>query len=407
MKVDIVIGANYGDEGKGLFTEFLSKSSDNSIVVLANGGSQRGHTVNDPTYGKHVFHHFGSGTLAGVPTYFAKSYLLNPMQFVKEKDELEAIFRTKNVELDSPNSLLTPTRNVVSYRDHDCFVQLPVDIALNWHIEKCRGERRHGSVGCGIWESTYRVKYSGDSFIKLRLGDIVNLSYKDQIRILKDHSYQYAIDRCKQESVSTKIDLLDIFLSDGFIDHYIADAKRMYNECKEMPFDKLKNFDHLIFENGQGLMLDQYYNANDLDNTTPSYTGSIAIANMLQNFDGMIHEVDLNYISRTYLTKHGAGKFDAECAGMNFKDSTNIWNEWQEGLRFGELDYAKLLKRIDLDFNYFRKFYTKSTNVLKNIVFTHCNEIGMKDIDMSNANIANAFISSTDLAKDICSAQNL
>ena len=80
MKVDIVIGANYGDEGKGLFTEFLSQSPDNSIVVLVNGGSQRGHTVNDPTYGKHVFHHFGSGTLAGVPTYFAKSYLINPMQ---------------------------------------------------------------------------------------------------------------------------------------------------------------------------------------------------------------------------------------------------------------------------------------------------------------------------------------
>ena len=120
----------------------------------------------------------------------------------------------------------------------------------------------------------------------------------------------------------------------------------------------------------------------------------------------MIHKVDLNYISRTYLTKHGAGKFDAECTGMNFKDSTNIWNEWQEGLRFGELDYVKLLERIDLDFNYFKKFYTKSSNILKNIVFTHCNEIDMKDIDMTNANIANAFISSTDLAKDICSAQN-
>lgn len=85
MKVDVVIGANYGDEGKGLVTEFLSSSSENSIVVLANGGSQRGHTVNDPVYGKHVFHHFGSGTLRGKPTYFAESFLLNPMQFVKEK----------------------------------------------------------------------------------------------------------------------------------------------------------------------------------------------------------------------------------------------------------------------------------------------------------------------------------
>ena len=67
VNAELVIGANYGDEGKGLFTEFLSKTCQNPIVVLANGGSQRGHTVNDPVLGKHVFHHFGSGTLASRP----------------------------------------------------------------------------------------------------------------------------------------------------------------------------------------------------------------------------------------------------------------------------------------------------------------------------------------------------
>lgn len=405
MNIDIVIGANYGDEGKGLFTEFLSKSSDNSIVVLANGGSQRGHTVNDPIYGKHVFHHFGAGTLARVPTYFAKSYLLNPMQFVKEKDELEALISSKKIATNSLNSFtILPDMNVVSYRDHNCFVQLPIDIALNWHIEKCRGEKRHGSVGCGIWESTYRVKYSNDDFLKLKLSDIVNWSYNDQIRMLKDYSYSYAIQRCKDEGVSTKIDLLDIFLSDGFIEHYIADANRMYNECKEMSFDCLNTFDNVIFENGQGLMLDQYYNITDIDNTTPSYTGSIGIANLLQSFKYDVHSVKLNYITRTYLTKHGAGKFDAECAGMKFEDSTNIYNEWQEGLRFGELDYSELLKRIDLDFNYFKQFYTKCPNVLKNIVFTHCNEVEMKAVFSEDANIAQTFVSFTDLAKDIRSA---
>lgn len=59
--IKIVIGANFGDEGKGLMTDYFSQKS-NSIVVCSNGGAQRGHTVTTPTAIRHVFHHFGSGT---------------------------------------------------------------------------------------------------------------------------------------------------------------------------------------------------------------------------------------------------------------------------------------------------------------------------------------------------------
>ena len=118
VNAELVIGANYGDEGKGLFTEFLSQSQDNSIVVLANGGCQRGHTVNDTQYGKHVFHHFGSGTLQEKQTYFASTYLLNPMQFCKEYDELQAILG----------------KAPIAFRHPDCIIQLPVDIAWTWQF---------------------------------------------------------------------------------------------------------------------------------------------------------------------------------------------------------------------------------------------------------------------------------
>ena len=61
--IKIVIGANFGDEGKGLMTDYFS-SNPNTIVVCSNGGAQRGHTVFESTTGtRHVFHHFGSGTL--------------------------------------------------------------------------------------------------------------------------------------------------------------------------------------------------------------------------------------------------------------------------------------------------------------------------------------------------------
>lgn len=43
----IVCGANWGDEGKGLMTDYFSQKP-NSIVVCSNGGAQRGHTVTTP-----------------------------------------------------------------------------------------------------------------------------------------------------------------------------------------------------------------------------------------------------------------------------------------------------------------------------------------------------------------------
>ena len=43
--IKIVIGANFGDEGKGKLTDYYTKNADNCIVVCSNGGAQRGHTV--------------------------------------------------------------------------------------------------------------------------------------------------------------------------------------------------------------------------------------------------------------------------------------------------------------------------------------------------------------------------
>ena len=94
MRAEAVIGANYGDEGKGLFTDFLCANRPNPVVIMTNGGSQRGHTVELEDGTRHVFHHFSSGTFRKAVTYFPKSYLLNPMQFVKEFYELKDLGHT-------------------------------------------------------------------------------------------------------------------------------------------------------------------------------------------------------------------------------------------------------------------------------------------------------------------------
>ena len=61
-----VIGAGYGDEGKGLLTDFLAAETKDTIVVRSNGGAQAGHSVVTDDGLRHVFHHIGPGALAGV-----------------------------------------------------------------------------------------------------------------------------------------------------------------------------------------------------------------------------------------------------------------------------------------------------------------------------------------------------
>lgn len=61
-----VIGAGYGEEGKGLLTDALAHSLGAAAMVIRhNGGAQAGHTVTLPDGRRHVFHHVGSGTRHG------------------------------------------------------------------------------------------------------------------------------------------------------------------------------------------------------------------------------------------------------------------------------------------------------------------------------------------------------
>ena len=87
-KISVVIGASYGDEGKGLVTDAITNIDESTLNVLTNGGAQRGHTVVTPDGVRHVFHHFGSGTFKGAITYFPSSFIVNPIVFKKEMQEL-------------------------------------------------------------------------------------------------------------------------------------------------------------------------------------------------------------------------------------------------------------------------------------------------------------------------------
>ncbi len=62
----VVIGAQFGDEGKGKISDYYAAAfGTDGIVARFNGGAQAGHTVVTPDGLRHVFGHIGSGALAG------------------------------------------------------------------------------------------------------------------------------------------------------------------------------------------------------------------------------------------------------------------------------------------------------------------------------------------------------
>lgn len=406
IDVDIVIGANYGDEGKGLATNYIcqQKQPSKCCNVLFNGGAQRGHTIfvltsDGNKQHRIVFQHFGSASISGATTYYGKDFLLNPMVWVQEKNRL----KNSGVHI-----------NLDSFRDPDCRLQLPIDIYLNRLLETSRNKNRNGSVGLGIWETILRCKMNlvetnfnnwYQSLMKMSRNEQVKtirncqeLIVKHRLKTLVDddtlHTDLYSIfindyDTFKKIPVDKDGSTLEVFMSDGMINHFIDDMTTMYNECECRPIESIiKEFDHLIFEQGQGLMIGMDYPGIDFKYATPSSTGSIEIAKYLKRIcNGNIKEITLDYVSRTYLTRHGNGPFPEEDKSICFVDKTNMPNEWQGSIRFGKLDYKSLYERTNNDFNSFKSIIDPNQYYVimnKNIMMTHTNEIAIPEDELPN-----------------------
>lgn len=331
--IKIVCGANFGDEGKGLITDYFSQKP-NSIVVCSNGGAQRGHTVTTPNAIRHVFHHFGSGVFNGASTYLSDDFILNPIIFKQEYDELIKLGYTPNV-----------------YINQNCMLTTPFDMMANQIIEESRGENKHGSCGLGIYETIKRYK-----------AGITNVNY---------YIREYYLDQFKKDNIILSDKWSKIFLDNGIFEHYLDDWDYMNGHSLTIADDYFLNqFDNIIFEAAQGLLLDQN-NIEYFPHLTPSNTGIKNPKRIIENVEWNDEiNIETCYVSRTYLTRHGTGKFPSECNKRLINeyifDKTNIPNPFQDTLRYGTLDLGELYNRCSNDVENFGD--------KKSIAITHCNE---------------------------------
>lgn len=326
-KGQVIIGANYGDEGKGLMTDyFASQNPESSIIVRFNGGAQAGHTVVAPDGRRHVFGHFGAGSFLGCPTYLSPYFIVNPMLFLREHLELES----KGID-------------PYVYLDRRAIVTTPFDVFINQFIEARRARGRHGSCGVGINETVTRSLRSPE--LRVEVADLLEPA-KLEHRLtsicqawLPDRLRELNVVAEEEEGVKSFLER-----SQDIIQRFLQDVEQVLSKsmtCSSCP----AKYNNLIFEGAQGLLLDEA-RIDLYPHLTRSRTGLTNVIELARALK--IDHLDVSYITRTYLTRHGAGPLPGE-ESWTFPDLTNIPNMFQGHLRFATLDLEQLAYSINKD----------------------------------------------------------
>lgn len=321
MKSRVVIGANFGDEGKGLVTDWLCAQGAD-FVVRFNGGANAGHTVVTPEGLRHVFKHFGSGTLQGVPTYLSQFFICNPILFFEELRELVALG-------------LSP----VVAAHPDCLITTHVDMLVNQEKERQRS-KRHGSCGVGIHETHQRSQVPN---LKITLGDLWNgVKIEDRLREIGTKWAGYRVGKD--------------FHSEEAVEAFSSACHAFADYVQPMGISRVGE---AVFEGAQGLLLSQD-NAEFRPHLTHSYTGMHNVRILCEQ--AKLEAPEIYYVSRTYLTRHGMGPLPGE-SSISYHDDTNNENPWQGPLRFAPLD-GRLRERI-----------AKDAGGPHKLVMTHCDQL--------------------------------
>jgi len=330
-----IIDSAYGDSGKGLMTDYFSSQYNDAVVIRSNGGAQAGHTVVTPDGKRHVFSHFGAGTFNGSPTFLSSFFVSNPILFRKEYELFVKEFGIEPKIYIDPESIITT----------------PFDMLLNQSLELMRGDDAHGSCGVGFGETLERKL----TFSHLTVNDLLtsyNLS-KDVMlnRLLMEQ------DAIREDYIPTRINMdnvgenfLSILYNDKVMYDFVDDCKFMLQHIEVVDASYFEN-NTLIFEGAQGLLLDMDYGY--FPHVTRSNCGMKNISEILKTIPGE-HDVTVNYVTRAYTTRHGAGPLDDERPAMpeyyDIVDETNIPNQFQGELRFGILDSRLMQSITDKDF---------------------------------------------------------
>jgi adenylosuccinate synthase len=308
MKISIVLGAGFGDEGKGRTVSYLVSQSKKPLVIRFSGGHQAGHTVfvNNK---QHIFSHFGSGTLQNAPTYWSKFCTTYPIGLVNEWTALKDQGINSSIFIDP----LSP-------------VTTPFDVYANRYVN---ANNQHGTCGAGFGTTIERQEnHYKLQFIDLFYHSVLEAKLKNIEDYYKAKGWVFSNEPDFKNRMKCFFDSVDI------INHYDI------GNIQDFQFN---DFDHVIFEGSQGLLLDK--DIGFFPNVTRSNTTSEnALALIDELFNTVEKDITTFFVTRCYQTRHGNGYMSDErfLDLKNIENETNILNSYQGKFRTGYLDLSLL-----------------------------------------------------------------
>lgn len=382
-----VIGKNFGDEGKGLATDYFSNTEGSVLGVRHNGGAQSGHTVEIKESDKRfVFHELSSGSFRSADTFWASTYFPD---IYKLRDEIEAF---KELSGFIPRIFASEKTNIT----------IIDDVLLNMAVETKRGDARHGSCGMGIWEATLRT----EAGYGISLGELKQMDGTQLTKRLATIRHEYTKRRMEELKIETNTsEYLELLSNDNVLENFAEEVISNLSLVQVISEKNVKSFfegyNRLVFEGGQGLLLDAENNEY-APHVSASRTGLTNPVKLLKELDWELDEAV--YVTRSYLTRHGAGPFENECEksklGNIAIDMTNQPNEFQGSIRYGfQFPKEEFLKPVNIDLSSVQARPGKLS-----LMITHLNEVSLgKEYESGFDRI---YYSSTKYSEDISYSNN-
>ncbi|WP_145520528.1 adenylosuccinate synthase [Yersinia mollaretii] len=277
----VVLGTQWGDEGKGKVVDLLTERA--KYVVRYQGGHNAGHTlvINGE---KTVLHLIPSGILReNVTSIIGNGVVLAPDALMKEMTELEA------------RGIPVRERLLLS---EACPLILPYHVALDNAREKARGAKAIGTTGRGIGPA-YEDKVARRG---LRVGDLFNKeTFAIKLKEIVDYHNFQLVHYYKEDAVDYQTVLDDVLAIADILTAMVVDVSELLDSAR-------KQGELIMFEGAQGTLLDIDHGTYPYVTSSNTTAGGVATGSGL----GPRYVDYVLGIVKAYSTRVGAGPFPTE-----------------------------------------------------------------------------------------------
>ncbi|KKQ96089.1 MAG: Adenylosuccinate synthetase [Candidatus Levybacteria bacterium GW2011_GWB1_39_7] len=296
MSVTLIIGSQWGDEGKGKIVDFLSLQSD--YIIRFHGGNNAGHTVVNK-YGKFPMHLVPSGIFSKRATGIISNGVIL---------DLEVLI--SEIEMLKKSGIKLKNRLLISPR---CHLIMPYHKLLDQVYEEAKGKNKTGTTGRGIGP-TYADKVSYNGIRIWDLLDTKRFSEKLEIQLKIKNGILKSLGK---KPLSAKTIEKTFFEMRGKIMPYIAEPFLLLQKA-------LKEKKKILLEGAHAVFLDPDWG------TYPYVTASTIVAGGINSQAGIPPKFlsDVVGVVKAYTTRVGEGPFPTELTGATGEILRKAGNEF-------------------------------------------------------------------------------